>query len=149
MRTLMPWLLFAVLLLSLGCRSGQAEDLDALPEHSTSEHLTELEGVLANLQALPYAQEITPEVEQARTLLVEAKTRLAEDDEDELIPVVVTALEQQLVLIRTYIRRRKAEDNLETLRLSHEAQSTELQAQRQRADQAIEALRDTPEGGTP
>lgn len=97
----------ATLLLFVGCAAPPAREVQ-----SPRDALTSLRASLASMSDDESAPAARIELERARTCLAEAEAAITKEDEPDKIGILVELSRGQLVLVKSILERRKAEQAL-------------------------------------
>jgi len=101
-----------------GASPAEAEYPDQAPK-SYAERLAQHRATLASLRRNPFSAEAATDLGKAESWLGQAE-RLAAEEEEEKLDLLLQAIEGQLALVQSFYGRREAEAALERVRADYE-----------------------------
>lgn len=110
-------------------------DADQAPDGRLAKART----VATSLAAHPLASEVQSDLALVDTWIDRAHALQASEDDDARarVPLLLDAIEGQLVTAQSYLKRRDAEGDLEVRRQSYETRSTRIDEMRRANDQRV------------
>jgi hypothetical protein len=114
-------LALALPLSAAGCGAASTAEPE-YPEHtpkSRADQLTQHRAALAALRKSPFSNDAAADLGKAEAWMGQAE-RLAAEDEEEAVDLLLSAIGGQLALVQSYYGRREAEAALERVRREYE-----------------------------
>ncbi len=126
--------------MSSGCAASHPDEI--LPDNSPSndERVQNYYTLLKRMGKDPRAEEISTELDRAAVWLQRVEALLARPEEErEKLPLLLDAIEGQLVQMRAFLARRDAENALESKRSAYQGQMEQIEAFRSQNQDILDA----------